>query len=80
LHPEIQGKLLLKIKAQHYAAWANQPLPVLDGQTPREAVKSEAGRRAVEELLRGLEDGEAGTRLEGQPVYDFSGLRKSLGL
>jgi hypothetical protein len=78
--PEIEKELLLKFKTEHYANWADEPLPALDGKTPREAVRSEVGRAAVENLLRMMENGEEQLRNEGKAAYDFSPVRKILGL
>ena len=78
--PEIQRELVLKYKTEHYAHWVDESLPALGGRTPREAVKSEAGRRQVEELLRDFENGEEHQARAGHAAYDFSGIRKTLGL
>ena len=80
IDPEIERKLIEKVKSEHYARWVDEPLPALNGQTPRQAVKSEVGRRAVEELLRGLENREERERREGRAAFDCSTLRRSLGL
>jgi hypothetical protein len=37
-----------QFKAQHYADWPNQPLPALGGKAPRDAVKTKAGKAAVD--------------------------------
>jgi hypothetical protein len=41
-----------------YRAWASDPLPVLGGKTPRQAVRSKAGRQQVIDLLKTYEQGE----------------------
>ncbi len=65
-------------KARHYATWADQAMPALSGRTPRDTVKTSRGRALVSALLEDME------RLElGQPkpvAYDFSALRRELGL
>jgi hypothetical protein len=80
IDPEIERKLIEKVKSEHYARWVDEPLPALDGQTPREAVRSEVGRRAVEDLLRALENREERERRKGRAAFDCSHLRRSLGL
>lgn len=70
--------LLLDFKRRHYADWADQPLPALAGRTPREAIRTTPGRRAVDLLLREMENHEQ--RFGGKASFDFSGLRRSLGL
>lgn len=36
----------------HWGQWVDTPLPILDGQTPREATKSPSGREKVDALIR----------------------------
>ena len=68
------------MKAEHYARWPDDPLPALGGKTARQAVKTKAGRQAVLELIRDMEHDEAREARQGQPAFDFTGLRKTLGL
>lgn len=76
--PDEMNRLVLEFKAKHYAGWADDPLPALEGKTPREAIKTKAGREQVDLLLREFENGEA--RMPAGQRYDFSGLRRELGL
>ena len=78
--PEVEREILGKLKAEHYAHWVDERLPALDGQTPKEAARSKAGRRALEDLLRTMENGEERIGREGAPAFDFSAIRKSLGM
>jgi hypothetical protein len=78
--PEVEHEILLQYKTQHYSTWADIPLPALEGRTPREAVRSEVGRRAVDDLLRDMENSEERGRKRGDPAFDFSPIRKELGL
>ena len=78
--PEVERELVLNLKAKHYATWADEPLPALAGKTPREAVRSAAGRKAVEDLLRDFENGEERERKRGRAAFDFMPIRKDLGL
>jgi len=77
---DVKEKILLQHKTKHYGTWPDDPLPALQGRTPREAVRSEVGRRAVEELLRDFENHEERARKQGEPAFDFGPLRKELGL
>ena len=77
---EVEREIVLRYKQQHYATWPDEPLPALKGKTPREAVRTRDGRKAVEELLRQFENGEERGSKAGRPAYDFSVLRKELGL
>ena len=49
-------QLILEFKRRHYADWPDQPLPALDGKTPREAVQTVGGRGVVDVLLKGMEN------------------------
>jgi hypothetical protein len=76
--PDEVNRLLLDVKAKHYADWADHPLPALDDKTPREAVRTKAGREQVDLLLKDCENHEA--RLPEGQRFDFSSLRQELGL
>ena len=71
-------ELLRAYKERHYADWIDQPLPVLRGQTPREAVRTKTGRERVDVLLKELENHES--RLAEGARFDFARLRAALGL
>lgn len=65
-------------KARHYATWPATSLPALGGKTPREAVRSAAGREQVDLLLRECEHHES--REPEDVRFDFGALRRELGL
>jgi len=73
---DVQKQLAHDYKRKHYAEWVNEPLPALDGQTAREAVKTEEGRKTVVALLKDFENVEA---RDAHP-FDFSFLWKELRL
>lgn len=75
--PEIQH-VLREHKRRHYAAWVDDALPALDGETPRNAVRTAAGRRAVEVMLKEIEILEAD--VEPGARFDVGELRRALGL
>ncbi len=77
---ELEREMILQMKAQHYARWPDDPLPALGGKTARQALKTKAGRRAVLDLIRDMEHDEAREAKAGQPAFDFTPLRKTLGL
>ncbi len=58
--------------------WLNDPIPALGGKTPRQAVKSAAGRAEVETLLKDYENKNA--RMKGFVTMDVGKLRRELGL
>ena len=68
----------MEFKRRHYAGWPDDPLPALDGQTPRDAVRTKKGRHAVEVLLKHLEHEEE--RASGGAPFNFAELREELGL
>ena len=74
--PEEEG-VVAELKARHYADWADRPLPGLKDRTPRECVRTAAGRREVDLLLKDMEHREQ--RVPGEP-FDFSTIRRDLGL
>ena len=78
--PEQEREIILDMKAAHYAIWLDDPLPALDGKTPRQAVKNKAGRLAVLELIRDIEHDEEYQDQAGLPAYDCTSLRRILGL
>lgn len=56
LPPELSHRLILGAKARHYADWADHPLPALNGNTPRVAVRTKVGREQVEMLIKSIEN------------------------
>jgi hypothetical protein len=77
--PEVERAIIGEFLEKHYASWADDPLPALKGKTPREAVKTTAGRKSVDELLREMEYRSArSSSMAG--AYDFGKLRCELGL
>ena len=65
-------------KHRHYRDWADQPVPALQGKTPREAIRTAQGRAAVDVLLRDFENHEQ--RMPPEARFDFAEIRKDLGL
>ena len=64
-----------------YADWADEPIPVLNGQTPRQAMQSAAGLERVKGLLRSYEDGEAEQAAQqGRRAVSYRFLWDALGL
>jgi hypothetical protein len=53
--PELTSALQDMLNKQ-YMAWMDMPLPVLRGETPRQACRTEAGRRQVGMLIRTMPD------------------------
>jgi hypothetical protein len=66
------------MKARHYADWVDAALPALDGQTPREAMRTREGRARVNVLLKDIENRES--RLPQAERADLAAVRGALGL
>jgi hypothetical protein len=75
--PEVQAQLRAMMN-QHYTAWVDEKLPVLQGKTPREAVRTKAGKEKVEALIRDIE--RMGQGVGGYDASIAANLRKRLGL
>ena len=58
LDPEVLAQAIEGVIRRTYANWADEPIPMLSGQTPRQAIASAAGLERVKGLLRSYEDGE----------------------
>ncbi|HYO55452.1 SEC-C metal-binding domain-containing protein [Archangium sp.] len=71
-------EVLRDFKARHYVTWVDTRLPALRGKSPRQAVRTAAGRHEVDVLLKELENAEALLPVEER--MDFAGLRRELGL
>jgi hypothetical protein len=64
-----------------YANWADEPIPMLEGRTPRQAMQSASGLERVKGLLRSYEDGEAKQAAQqGRRVVSYQFLWDALGL
>ncbi len=57
--PQDLAGVLAEAIRRSYANWADEPIPALNGKTPRQAIGSAAGLERVKGLLRSYEDGEA---------------------
>jgi hypothetical protein len=78
---QVPEEVLREFMANLYGNWADAPIPALGDQTPRQAVASEQGRRAVIELLRSYQHAELRrVRDQGGEPFDFGFLWKQLGL
>jgi SEC-C motif len=63
----------------HYRRWLDEPLPALEGRSPREASRG-AQRDELELLLRGIENRAERAVRDGAAWPDLSWLREELGL
>ncbi|MDQ6955234.1 MAG: SEC-C metal-binding domain-containing protein [Mariprofundaceae bacterium] len=74
--PEAAQQLIHDYKQKYYANWVDEPLPALNGNTARQAVKTDDGRRAVVALLKDFENREGRQKMP----FDFCFLWEMLGL
>jgi len=77
---EIQQQVCNQFMRQHYENWLVDKIPMLDGKTPLEAVKTEAGRRRVAEILKDIENAEERNKKSGRAYFDISWMWERLGL
>jgi Protein of unknown function (DUF2384) len=75
--PEVQAQLR-GMMARHYDTWVDEKLPALQGKTPREAVRTAAGREKVEALIRDIE--RMGPGMGGYDPSITDNLRERLGI
>lgn len=78
--PEVREQLR-EMAEQHWAAWMDEPVPMLKDMTPRQAAGTSVGRERLEALLLEYDQRNAGFD-EPRPVFlpDVDALRQSLGL
>jgi hypothetical protein len=71
--PELAEILADRLR-EYYVAWLDEPLPALDGNTPREAAHTKSGRARVRLLIRGIAAPNPGPG----PGLDMTELRQAL--
>jgi hypothetical protein len=81
LDPETNSLLLREVKDRHYQTTLEQPIPALDGRSPRHAARSKAGREKLVAWLKYLENQDARLAKEsGELPYDFGWMWEELGI
>ncbi|MDP9191482.1 MAG: SEC-C domain-containing protein [Acidobacteriota bacterium] len=70
--------MLREVKEGHYRDWADTPLPILGGKTPRAAARTAKSRQQLDLLLRDMENSES--RAPERARFDVRILRRELGL
>ncbi len=76
--PEVR-EAMERMGREHSLAWCDMTIPALGNRKPRTLVKTETGRRKVEELLADFERRQAGREAPGMGM-DLELIRKELGL
>ncbi len=77
-NPEVRAKTM-ELLREHYRQWPHEKLPILNDQTPLQAIKTKDGREKVEALLRDFELRNSHDNLLADPAI-FAELRERLGL
>ncbi|MBL8304034.1 MAG: hypothetical protein JNM26_14805 [Ideonella sp.] len=81
LGPAEMTAALTQVVHRHYAHWADEPVPLLDNKSPREAMKTAAGLERAKGLLRTYEAAEAEmSRADGREPVSYQFLWDSLGI
>lgn len=77
---EVARELREATVRDYYRDWLDQPIPVLGGRTPRQAVKTLDGRFKVIRLLKEIENLEARGQPSAWRAFDLWGIKSALGL
>ena len=81
ISPEIAAQFMQDFFDDHYRRILDDPVPILDGKTPRQAVKTKKGRGQVIEWLKHLENSEhRRANGDGQEPYDMTWMWRELKL
>jgi hypothetical protein len=81
MDPEVVADIIEAAILRSYAHWADEPIPALNNQTPRQAIQSAAGLERVKGLLRSYEGGEAQQAAQqGRREISYQFLWDALGL
>lgn len=79
--PEVAEQAIHAYLDDHYRRTLDDPIPILDGRTPRQAVKTKKGRAQVVDWLKQLENSEfRRAAREGQKPYDSAWMWRELKL
>jgi len=73
---DVRERVIREFKERHYAGWIDQPLPALNGLTPREAARKKESRQTLDVLLKSIEHREE--QLPFGERTDIYGLRAKL--
>lgn len=72
------GELVARMAEAHWASWFDAAIPLLAGETPRQAAKTAAGRERLDALLQDYESKATGAAGPFEP--DVEWLRRELGI
>ncbi|XYI02077.1 SEC-C metal-binding domain-containing protein [Sorangium sp. So ce1128] len=78
--PDEVRQAAVQMLQQHYEAWLDEPVPALDGATPRAAAAVDALRPRAAELIEGLERLYERALTEGSAAFDPTWMWEELQL
>ncbi|WP_437960418.1 hypothetical protein WME76_12770 [Sorangium sp. So ce119] len=78
--PEALRQAAVQMLQQHYEKWLDEPVPALDGLTPRAAASADGLRPRVAELVEGLERLYERALAEGAAAFDPTWMWEELGI
>ena len=79
LPAEVAEQAIHSFLDDHYRQALDEPLPLLDGKTPRQAARSKKGREQVTSWLKKLENSETRRAAsQGQQPYDFQWMWREM--
>ncbi len=79
--PETLAQMIEQVIRRSYARWADEPIPALELQTPRQAIQTPAGLERVKGLIRSYEAGEMRQAAEqNRPLISYQFLWDALGI
>lgn len=76
--PEMQAELVSQFMQERLMAWIDEPIPMLDGKTPRQVARTKAGKRKVLDMIKDQEH--IAQSMPGADRMDFSAVYAELGL
>lgn len=81
IDPALLSQAIGEAIQRAYANWADEPIPLLDNKTPRQAMRTPAGLERVKGLIRSYEtDEKEQAALQGRPAVSCAFLWASIGL
>ncbi len=79
LSPEVAEQVIHSFLDRHYRQALDEPLPYLDGKTPRQAARTKKGRAQVISWLKKLENSETRRAAsQGQQPYDLQWIWREM--
>ena len=79
--PEVAARIVHAHLDKHYRRTLDEPIPMLDGKTPRQAAATTEGRAQAIDWLKQLENGEQHRAAQqGETPYDTAWIWRELGL